>query len=167
MASFWLFYYQLWTYFTPCSSVSILNFEHVIARRVNEIKTELLTLFWYLLQWTMKRFNRISYSLHCWLWIFTYVFWKGILHPKLNPAGIYLFKVNIGNTFNFNSQWNLFKVGDEDTTSLTSFWCLYCQLWTDCSLVSMTDFEQVNAGCYWNVSEKLLKYNAVNCDYKK
>ena len=91
--------------------------------------------------------------------------WKGILHPKLNPAGIYLFKVNIGNTF--HSQWNLFKVGDEDTTSLTSFWCLYCQLWTDCSFVSVTEFEQVNAGCYWNVTEKLLKCNAVNCDYKK
>ena len=29
MASFWCLYCQLWTYFTPCSSVSIVNFEHV------------------------------------------------------------------------------------------------------------------------------------------
>ena len=31
LASFWLLYCYLWTYFTPCSSVSIVNFEHVIA----------------------------------------------------------------------------------------------------------------------------------------
>ena len=31
MASFWCFYWELWTYFTPCSSVFIVNFEHVIA----------------------------------------------------------------------------------------------------------------------------------------
>ena len=30
-ASFWCLYCQLWTYFTPCSSVSIVNFEHVNA----------------------------------------------------------------------------------------------------------------------------------------
>ena len=30
LASFWYLYCQLWTYFTPCSSVSIVNFEHVI-----------------------------------------------------------------------------------------------------------------------------------------
>ena len=31
MVSFCYLYCQLWTYFTPCSSVSIVNFEHVIA----------------------------------------------------------------------------------------------------------------------------------------
>ena len=31
LASFWCLYCYLWTYFTPCSSVSIVNFEHVIA----------------------------------------------------------------------------------------------------------------------------------------
>ena len=31
MASFWYRYCELWSYFTPCSSVSIINFEHVIA----------------------------------------------------------------------------------------------------------------------------------------
>ena len=30
-ASFWYLYCSLWTYFTSCSSVSIVNFEHVIA----------------------------------------------------------------------------------------------------------------------------------------
>ena len=30
-ASFWYLYCYLWTYFTPCSSVSIVNFEQVIA----------------------------------------------------------------------------------------------------------------------------------------
>ena len=31
MTSFWCLYFQLWTYFTPCSSVSTVNFEHVNA----------------------------------------------------------------------------------------------------------------------------------------
>ena len=31
LASFWHLYCQFWTYFTPCSSVSIVNFEHVKA----------------------------------------------------------------------------------------------------------------------------------------
>ena len=31
LASFWCLYCYLWTYFTPCSSASIVNFEHVIA----------------------------------------------------------------------------------------------------------------------------------------
>ena len=30
-ALFWCLYCYLWTYFTPCSSVSIVNFERVIA----------------------------------------------------------------------------------------------------------------------------------------
>ena len=31
MASVWCLYWELWTYFTPCSSVFIVNFENVIA----------------------------------------------------------------------------------------------------------------------------------------
>ena len=31
LASFWSFYWWLWTYLTPCSSVSIVNFEQVNA----------------------------------------------------------------------------------------------------------------------------------------
>ena len=34
LASFCCLYCQLWTYFTLCSSVSIVNFEHVIAGRL-------------------------------------------------------------------------------------------------------------------------------------
>ena len=30
MTSFWCLYGELWTYFTPCSSVPIVNFKHVI-----------------------------------------------------------------------------------------------------------------------------------------
>ena len=33
--SFWCFDYKLWTYFTPCSGVSILNFEQAYADWVN------------------------------------------------------------------------------------------------------------------------------------
>ena len=45
--------------------------------------------------------------------------------------------------------WNLFKVNYRDTrtASLTSFWCLYCKLWTyftPFSSVSNVDFEQAN-----------------------
>ena len=35
ISSFWYFYCQFWTYFTPCSSGSIVNFEHEIAGCVN------------------------------------------------------------------------------------------------------------------------------------
>ena len=54
-----------------------------------------------------------------------------------------------------NKEWNQFKVNHfednnkETRTSLTSFWCLYYWLWnyfTDCSGVSIVDFEQVNDG---------------------
>ena len=30
MASFWCLYCEFWTYFTPCSGVSIVNFEYII-----------------------------------------------------------------------------------------------------------------------------------------
>ena len=33
ITSFWCLYCKLWTYFTPCSCVSIVNFAHVIAGR--------------------------------------------------------------------------------------------------------------------------------------
>ena len=57
--------------------------------------------------------------------------------------GIYLFKVNNGNT---RSLWNLFKVNREDTrtTLLTFSWFLHRYLLTDfihCSCVSVLDFE--------------------------
>ena len=33
-ASFWCLYFWLWTYFTPCFNIFIVNFEHVIANWV-------------------------------------------------------------------------------------------------------------------------------------
>ena len=47
------------------------------------------------------------------------------------------------------NNWNLFKIKNTDTRtmSMTSFWCLYCQLWTDfthCSDIFIFNFEQVN-----------------------
>ena len=47
--------------------------------------------------------------------------------------------------------WNLLKVDNKDTktSSLTSFWCLYCYLWIDftlCFVIFVIDFQQLNAG---------------------
>ena len=39
--SVWCFYYQLWTYFTPCTSVSIVNFEQVNAGWVEETNSKI------------------------------------------------------------------------------------------------------------------------------
>ena len=36
MASFWCLYFQLWTYFTPCSGVSTVTFEQVNASWAKE-----------------------------------------------------------------------------------------------------------------------------------
>ena len=46
-----------------------------------------------------------------------------------------------------NNARNLFKVNNKDTntTPLKSFWCSYCEIWTNfthCSGVSIADFEQ-------------------------
>ena len=38
MKSFWCLYCYLWRYFTPCSSVSIVDFEHVNDGWVQENK---------------------------------------------------------------------------------------------------------------------------------
>ena len=72
--------------------------------------------------------------------------------------------------WNQNNAWNLFKVNNKDTrmTSLTSYWCLYCYLWTNftqCSGVSTVDFEQVNAN--WDVDNHLFKNNEKNLLCKK
>ena len=61
---------------------------------------------------------------------------------------------------------------------MTSFWCLYCELWTDsahCSSVYIVDFEQVNAGLavnpslanalvYFDASNQRLKNIEINDD---
>ena len=47
-----------------------------------------------------------------------------------------------------NNVWNMFQVNNKDTwtTSMTSFFCLCCELWTNftCSSVSIVDFEQID-----------------------
>ena len=50
-----------------------------------------------------------------------------------------------------NNVWNLFKINNDDTrtTSITSFWGLYCYpkaVFTHRSSVSIVDFKQVNSG---------------------
>ena len=52
----------------------------------------------------------------------------------------------------------MFKVNNKNTraTSMMSFWCLYCKLWTyfiTCSIVFITNFEQVDAD--WESSLRL------------
>ena len=59
--------------------------------------------------------------------------------------------VCVQSTVKTSEVWNLFKVYNKDTrtTSVTSFWCLYSEPWTDfihCYEVSIVDFEQINAG---------------------
>ena len=55
--------------------------------------------------------------------------------------------------FCFNYIWPYLTYLTHSTfTSLVSFWCLYCQLWTNftyCSSVFNVDFQQVNGG--WGV----------------
>ena len=62
-----------------------------------------------------------------------------ILKDSVNPAGIYLLKVNNKNTR--TKVWNMFRVNNKDTrmTPMTYF--------TPCSHVSIINFEHVIAGC--------------------
>ena len=60
----------------------------------------------------------------------------------------------------WRNEWNMFKVNKKGTktTSMTSFWCLYCWLWTNfanCFGVSITDFEQLNADWAQNFTNLL------------
>ena len=50
-ASFWYLYCYLWTYFTPCSSVSTYNFEHVIIAGIKKLEQLPLTFFNCLYYW--------------------------------------------------------------------------------------------------------------------
>ena len=59
MTSFWCLYCYLWTYFTSCSSVSIFNFEHVIAGWVVFKKIHSLLQ----LNWNRPQFDRIQKAL--------------------------------------------------------------------------------------------------------
>ena len=62
------------------------------------------------------------------------------------PANIYLFKFS---NRNVEMVWNMLQVSNKDTrtTSVTLFWCLYCEPWTyftSFSSVSIFDFETCN-----------------------
>ena len=63
--------------------------------------------------------------------------------------GIYLFKVNNGNTRTMCEICSKLTIKTPERRHRHRFWCLYCELWTDithCSCVFIVDFEQVNAG---------------------
>ena len=55
LASFWCLYYQLWTYFTPCSSVSVVNFEYVNTNWVVVTRIRCL--------WSYQQFPTYRYTL--------------------------------------------------------------------------------------------------------
>ena len=57
----WCLYCWLWTYFTPCSSVSIIKFEHVIARCGWDSS---LLLIWFC-YWCMSYKYDSIFSLEC------------------------------------------------------------------------------------------------------
>ena len=46
MTSFWFLYCQLWTYFTPCSSVSVADLEQLITSGVISFKGIVLYKWW-------------------------------------------------------------------------------------------------------------------------
>ena len=81
-------------------------------------------------------------------------YWQIMLWLSIcvHQGRIYLFK----STMETPEQYvKSVKVNNEDTrTTMASFWCLYCYLWTDftpCSGVSIADCEQVNAGRQWTI----------------
>ena len=69
------------------------------------------------------------------------------------PAGSYMFKVNNRNTRTMSEICSKLPI-DTRKTPMTSFWCLYCVLWTyltPCSSVSIINFEQINTGRVRNI----------------
>ena len=65
------------------------------------------------------------------------------------------------------NMWNLSKINNEETrmTSVTSFWCHYCQLWPDLthnSSVSIVDLEQVNVSWDANYVQQWRHQDIVN-----
>ena len=129
----WYFCCSFWIYFTPCFSVSVVDFEQVnvnwevsnIHRKLKLQESVTARLFFhqkkYLIQ-NMEVFGLCQSSQYI---LFQSQQWKHL-----------------------NKLWNLFKFNNKDTRT-KSFWCLHCQLWTyftHFSGVSNFDFEQVNAG---------------------
>ena len=102
----------------PWSCMFILNvFTHIIFCR-NCFLLFFSSIFDFLFHAVFTNFNEVFGSLFS---TFSCMFFvKGS-----NMNNIYLFKVNNRNT---KIMFKIFKVDEEDsrTTSLTSFWCLYC-----------------------------------------
>ena len=88
-----------------------------------------------------------------------------ILNLTINPANNYLFKVNNRNR---KTLWDMFKDNNKDirTTSVTSFWCIYCWSWTCfgpfCSF-SIVDFEQVIAWWETIMMAQLTSFCCLHC----
>ena len=72
-----------------------------------------------------------------------------------SPVNIYLFKFS---NRNFGKRC---EIGSQIYTSISSFWCLYCLLWTyftPFSSASIVDFEQVNVCFVVNLSDVAIPY---------
>ena len=69
LSLFWCLYFWVWTYFTPCSSISIFNFEHVITGWDTHlgqlIRWRLLCMLHSLCHSCRKRGNREVLTFHC------------------------------------------------------------------------------------------------------
>ena len=67
LALFWYLYCYLWTYFTPCFSVSIVNFEHVRAGWDVSRKNWWIILMYYVeiveIKGKLSRLNDVGYCL--------------------------------------------------------------------------------------------------------
>ena len=81
-----------------------------------------------------------------------------------NPVGIYLFRVNNGNSTPMTEICSKLTIKPPERRSLTSFWCLYCLLPTDfrcCSVFLGVEIWHIQFGdtTIWNFSQKqLLSY---------
>ena len=86
MASFWYFYRYLWTYFTPCSSVPIVNFEQVNTGWIQNI-------FLVIANWHENYLNLSKGTF--WVWSIIYdgtfckIVWKIVNFAKKNSSWMF------------------------------------------------------------------------------
>ena len=89
-------------------------------------------------------------------WHVTFSDFAGIaIFENFLEGSIHLLHVQSKQWKHQNNVPNMFKANNKKikTTLITSFWCLYYQLWlfsTHCSGISTVEFKQVNVG--WDVS---------------
>ena len=129
LASFWYLYCQLWTYFIPCSSVSIVKFEQVNAgwESFDQKSWRIYSL--------AERYRLIQKSAKKQLFSNVSALQK---LPKVS---------------NQNNVWYLCKVYNKDTRKTSIFCCNYFKLWsysTYCPGTSIVDFKQGNPG--WGIA---------------